>query len=239
MNWYYIDGPLRVGPLNETEWAELVRVGKITPETLVWHEGLEKWTPYGALPPAVVEPPDFEEAPEREPEPEDGEAFAARVVDCDYPVSLGGCVSRAWAVFKPHVRILAAAVAVWVGFNYLTFLAASARLSALEMALPVAILGVLTGGLYQLYLRLMRGQEAGMAHLLVGFRPALLKPLALQSIFSSLVTQLCFLPFGIAAMMMGLVDEKMDYIALNARLSARPELVLSSTFLMTGKVRLV
>ena len=46
MNWYYIDGPRRVGPHNETAWAELVRTGIIQPETLVWHEGMEKWTPY-------------------------------------------------------------------------------------------------------------------------------------------------------------------------------------------------
>jgi len=50
MNWYYIDGPKRVGPLTETEWDALVRRGAIQPETRVWNEELPSWVPWKDVP---------------------------------------------------------------------------------------------------------------------------------------------------------------------------------------------
>jgi len=59
MNWYYVDGPERVGPIADAEWQELVNTGKIQPSTLVWCKGMKGWTPYSQ---AIVPPP-------MEPEP--------------------------------------------------------------------------------------------------------------------------------------------------------------------------
>lgn len=50
MNWYYIDGPKRVGPLTETEWDALVQQGAIQPETRVWNEELPSWVPWKDVP---------------------------------------------------------------------------------------------------------------------------------------------------------------------------------------------
>jgi uncharacterized RDD family membrane protein YckC len=46
MIWYFADGSERRGPVTEAEFATLAAQGKIRPETLVWHEGLPRWTPY-------------------------------------------------------------------------------------------------------------------------------------------------------------------------------------------------
>jgi uncharacterized RDD family membrane protein YckC len=45
MNWYYAENEQRAGPVNEEQFAEFVRTGRIQPETLVWREGMDNWTP--------------------------------------------------------------------------------------------------------------------------------------------------------------------------------------------------
>lgn len=49
MNWYYASGEQQVGPLNQTDFDQLVQSGAITATTLVWHEGLSEWQTYAAL----------------------------------------------------------------------------------------------------------------------------------------------------------------------------------------------
>jgi uncharacterized RDD family membrane protein YckC len=64
MHWYYADEGVQIGPLTEEEFDELVRVGKIRNETVVWHDGLKEWQPFGNLgpssnsssPPPVLKP---------------------------------------------------------------------------------------------------------------------------------------------------------------------------------------
>ena len=45
MNWYYVDQGQQTGPVNDAQFEELVRSGKIQPDTLVWHEGMAAWVP--------------------------------------------------------------------------------------------------------------------------------------------------------------------------------------------------
>jgi len=49
MHWYYAGEGVQVGPLTETEFEDLVRIGKITDETIVWRDGLSEWQPYGRI----------------------------------------------------------------------------------------------------------------------------------------------------------------------------------------------
>lgn len=46
MDWYYMDGKNKVGPASEADVEQLVRDGKITPDTLVWNEIMSSWQPY-------------------------------------------------------------------------------------------------------------------------------------------------------------------------------------------------
>ena len=43
MNWYYVDLGQQAGPVNDAQFEELVRSGKIQPDTLVWREGMAAW----------------------------------------------------------------------------------------------------------------------------------------------------------------------------------------------------
>jgi uncharacterized membrane protein len=49
MNWYYVEAGQQAGPVDDGLLTSLVTSGKIQPDTLVWHEGMTAWTPYGQL----------------------------------------------------------------------------------------------------------------------------------------------------------------------------------------------
>jgi len=59
MNWYYVDQGQQAGPVNDAQFEELVRSGKIQPDTLVWREGMAAWQAYREVnsPAALSAPP--------------------------------------------------------------------------------------------------------------------------------------------------------------------------------------
>lgn len=50
MQWYYIRNGEKQGPVANADIPLLIKRGDISDETLVWHEKLKDWTPYGTLP---------------------------------------------------------------------------------------------------------------------------------------------------------------------------------------------
>jgi uncharacterized RDD family membrane protein YckC len=49
MNWHYLEGSEQRGPVTDADLDTLVRTGKVGQDTLVWHEGLAEWLPYGQI----------------------------------------------------------------------------------------------------------------------------------------------------------------------------------------------
>ena len=45
MNWYYVENGKQNGPVNDEQFNEMSSRGQITPDTLVWHEGMPDWLP--------------------------------------------------------------------------------------------------------------------------------------------------------------------------------------------------
>ncbi len=56
MEWYYVQGRERMGPVAEDEFQRLVAECIVRPETFVWNPDLPDWTRFGVLPP-VESPP--------------------------------------------------------------------------------------------------------------------------------------------------------------------------------------
>jgi len=54
MNWYYAVGGRSKGPLTEGGLRQLACEGAISPDTLVWHPGLEKWARLEELKPEIL-----------------------------------------------------------------------------------------------------------------------------------------------------------------------------------------
>ena len=51
MQWYYVEGEKRVGPIGDSEFNELIASNRITSETLVWRKGMTEWQTLGSLSP--------------------------------------------------------------------------------------------------------------------------------------------------------------------------------------------
>ncbi|MDQ3622891.1 MAG: DUF4339 domain-containing protein [Verrucomicrobiota bacterium] len=49
MDWYYHADGQRLGPILQAHFDELVRIGAVTPQTLVWCEGMVESRPYAEL----------------------------------------------------------------------------------------------------------------------------------------------------------------------------------------------
>lgn len=56
MNWFYESNDQPAGPVAESQLEDLLRIGTITPETLVWHEGMADWRPLHTARPSASAP---------------------------------------------------------------------------------------------------------------------------------------------------------------------------------------
>ncbi len=61
MNWYYAINHQQQGPVTEAQLHALAKDGVVTPDTLVWREGLANWQPWRTvggpgMPPVPAEP---------------------------------------------------------------------------------------------------------------------------------------------------------------------------------------
>jgi uncharacterized RDD family membrane protein YckC len=52
MEWFYAEGGQQRGPVTEYDLGQLAATGVVTPETLVWHEGMGDWQPFRTASPA-------------------------------------------------------------------------------------------------------------------------------------------------------------------------------------------
>ncbi|MBU6402335.1 MAG: DUF4339 domain-containing protein, partial [Verrucomicrobia bacterium] len=190
MNWYYADAGKQAGPITETELVQLAQTGKITPETLVWHEGMANWQPFREVAPSGLGgvPPPPRLAPGS---PEDLAAIQGR----DYTPDIGQCVGRSWQLVKanfwPLVGATVLVLVLMVAWNELLSLFTQRAMKRLiegirlrqvdPTAAAVVLLGSLAGsllygifygGLYLFYLKLIRGEAVNPGTLFAGFGPA-------------------------------------------------------------------
>src|SRR6478736_889309 len=57
MNWFYEAAGQQQGPVPEHELDRLIAEGKVTPNTLVWSEGMADWQPLRIARPGETTPP--------------------------------------------------------------------------------------------------------------------------------------------------------------------------------------
>jgi|GEM_PF-1931099 len=196
-DWYYIDGPRRVGPFDDEEWGGLLKEGKVGPDTLVWNEKLAGWVALRTLPPsmqlAIEDEEDFKNDVFVDRPADAGiasdwagespEAFLERITPLDYAVATGAALRRAFDLFRGHFwMLLGATLLTWILISV-----GSSLPSILALAMPLALNGVLYGGLFSLYLRLLRGQPALPTDLFSGFEAGVFRHLAMRTLIGTLV----------------------------------------------------
>jgi uncharacterized RDD family membrane protein YckC len=57
MSWYYADNGRQAGPIDDATLDNMIRLGSIGQDTLVWKEGMANWQPLSTVRPAAAPPP--------------------------------------------------------------------------------------------------------------------------------------------------------------------------------------
>lgn len=175
MEWYYAINGKRVGPVSETNFAQLVANDVITADTLVWHKGMGEWAawetvaPQTTLPPAerVVTAPGFSADPA---EGASGEAWTLEsfwegLQANGFSTSVGGCFGRAWQVYKTAfwpcfgATLLGYFVLMVVGFIPVV------GLLSIFFATPQ-----INGGIIQYFIERSRGGAPGVETIFIGYK---------------------------------------------------------------------
>jgi len=120
--------------------------------------------------------------------PFDPDVFLAAVRERDYAIDIGSCFSRGWELVKSNFWLCVGAFVVVYGC-----LVGSSLIPCAGAVLPTIIQGPLMGGMYVLFLKLIRGQEAKVGDAFSGFSKAFLQ-LFLVGLVSALLTGLCLIP---------------------------------------------
>src|SRR4051794_39394332 len=154
MNYFMIGGDKQeYGPVNAELIKQWIREGRANGETLLRAENETEWKPLRTFadfqtqtPPGPPPLPSFAPAPAPTttaiPEPN------------DVPVHVGHAFARAWHLVAQHFGTIASAsLLVWLIFTALMYVPCLGLL-------PMIFYGPLFGGLYMLFLKLIREGEA-------------------------------------------------------------------------------
>jgi hypothetical protein len=182
MSWYYAEDGAQKGPITEEQFQALVQAGTITPETLIWRDGMSDWRTYQEVfaPPAV--PTQLfdsstgsivEDAAMAEPMEEafDADVFLENLRNNGYSIDIGGAISRGWDVvvknFWPAVGVNLLIMLLKFVVSFIPFLGNFAQ---------VFLTGPFAGGLYNYFLLQVRNQTATIEDAFAGFvQPRFLK----------------------------------------------------------------
>jgi uncharacterized membrane protein len=205
------------GPVSAEQLCAWIAEGRVNGQTSVWSEGAAEWKPLAAFPEFADH---LRAAPSGAPPAAAGEPVVVPpevVLARDYSLDIGNCITRSWELVKknlgPMVGISFLVMVIIGVINQLFGLLSRPAINGMIMEhrfsiggiaiiLVTSIIGtpvyvVLTAGLLKYYLKLIRGEQAGIADAFSGFGPALgqLVLLGLASGFLSVIGYcLCILP---------------------------------------------
>jgi uncharacterized membrane protein len=205
------------GPVAADQLRLWIGEGRVSAQTLVQLEGMTDWKPLAAFPEFAdllrpIPSADFPAAAGGF-----GVAPTEVILSRDYAIDIGSCITRSWELVKQHlgpmVGITFLVVLIMGVINQLLGLLSTPAMTGMINEHQVTVGGiaiifatsfistpvyvVLFAGLWKYYLKLIRGEPAGIGDAFGGFGPALgqLVLLGLVSGFLSLIGYaLCVLP---------------------------------------------
>jgi hypothetical protein len=198
------------GPISGEQIRHWISEGRVNGKTPVCPEGSQEWKPLELFPEfGLAVAPDPETAPGTEDAPVPPEEIAAR----DYSLDIGRCLARGWAVFKNNFGtmfvtflLFAALILIASGFVYMILGivgvhrlpdATAPYLGLVNFIFLAIVWGPALGGLYQIYLSLIRGQPANAGDLFSGFNS--FQDLFLGKLIPGVIGSACMLPYNIAS----------------------------------------
>ncbi len=208
-NYFIIGGDGKeYGPVSDADVRLWIAEGRLNAESRAKAESDAEFR-------MLAQFPEFAAALAGQPAPAAMEPVktAADLLERDYELDLGGCITRGWELLKEHfgtvfasflVMILMEAVCVAVlnmftmGFGKgLMHAPVALRLgyNYFFTAVISLVMGPLMGGLFLVYLKLIRGQATGVGEIFSGFQKSYLQ-LFLGALAVSLVVGACMMPFN-------------------------------------------
>ncbi len=198
------------GPISAEQIRSWISEGRVNAQTKACLEGTEDWKPLGMFPEfGFTTSPLVGNLPAAETGPVSMEDLVAR----DYTLDILGCINRAWETFKSDFAAVFVPFLLWVGLLIATMLAgwiifaavginrvpAGSRpylVSPTSLIIKSLILGPATGGLYYIYLCLIRRRPANAGDLFLGFKSGF-QDLFLGMLISAFFVDGCMLPYNL------------------------------------------
>jgi hypothetical protein len=205
------------GPVTADQLRQWITEGRVSGQTSVWAEGTTEWKPLSAF-------PEFADilgavAPTSLALPARGTGFVPleEVLARDYALDIGDCIARSWALVKQHfwpiVGTTLLTMVVIIVINQLLGLISGPPMREMILQRRISIgaifvicgvsvistpvYAVLVAGLFKYYLKLIRGESAGIGDAFSGFSSGI-GQLALLGLVSGLLSMLgycfCILP---------------------------------------------
>jgi hypothetical protein len=199
------------GPVSAEQLCEWIQQGRVSAQTLVQAEGQTDWRP-------VIAFPEFAEALAAK-SPSSPPPFAAggttgvapEILDRDYDLDLGGCISRGWNLLQKNMGLLIGATLIYIGIGIaLSLLGAIPLIGMIFSLLSLFVTAPLMGGLFYVTLQAIRQQPASAGDVFEGFRRAFIQ-LVLGYVVSAILTGLCAIPaviVGLATLLPSLTQNQ-------------------------------
>ena len=190
------------GPATADQLRQWIRANRANAQTLAQAEAESEWRPLAAfaefaldlgLPIPTISP--IVSSPDLSPAPLDRPTYTQGILGQNQALDVGRCFRRSYELVRANFRLLA-------GANILVLLILLAC-TAVPVAGPIAFMvisGPLYGGLFWIFLKLMRTQPATINDLFEGFQQTF-APLMLAQIVMAVITTLSAFFFLLAVVL--------------------------------------
>ncbi len=181
------------GLISAADMRKWIAEGRLNTQTLAKAEGDEEFRPLGGFPEFVDAL--AAAAAAAEPAPARVAVATPNLLERDYELDIGGCISRGWTLLKNNFGALFVGVLI-----YFLIEGAIAGLGLIPILGPLFslanlfIAGPLMGGVLYLFIQAIRNQPVEIGDVFAGFRKAFLQ-LFLGYLVPALLTGLCMIPF--------------------------------------------
>ncbi len=197
------------GPISADQIRQWISEGRVNGQTLACAEGSDNWKPlaqfpefgFTAAPTPTAKPPSMTGPMTRE-----------EIIARDYSLDIMSCFSRGWALYKENfgtmfvtfllyivlvfaVGLIVQGAMTLVGVNHLP-LAKQLYFRPIYLIFSSLIAGPALGGVFHVFLALMRGEPATAGELFSGFNS--FQDLFLGKLIVGVVTAACTFPYTMA-----------------------------------------
>ena len=196
------------GPISQDQIRQWIAEGRVNGQTQACAEGTQDWKPLEKFPEFG-----FTAAPAAVPPAQTGPPLSSQeILSRDYSLDIMSCISRAWALYKNNfgsifVTFLLFIVLIIAVGGGIQLILSAAGVTHLPLAKQIyfrpiyvifssLVVGPALGGVFYVYLSIMRGQFASAGDLFNGFKS--FQDLFLLKLISGIIAMAAMFPYTLA-----------------------------------------